>query len=217
MLDIETIICYTSKNLIYISQDVRNELYCRKIFLFGGFQERIKMAIRAIGGENSYQSRKSNGVSPVGAGAVGALAGYGLKYALPVSEYEKKHARNLSVAHIIDGAERNGKKAEYKAILNEFPEDSCIGHFLTQAKNRKEILDNKFDLKKAGENIPEGLETLLERINQRGLVEKKKAQEMFEAFAKRSRPTFYFIALGIIVLTSIVCLGNGLLSAEQQK
>ena len=104
------------------------------------------------------------------AGTIGVLGGYSLKYALPLSEYEKADVFNPQVVNGMKRAVSSAKKEEFDNIISwakdgsENITDSVLKSF---KDNEKNILDDKIDdiaknLSSASEGTKQGVLKLID-------------------------------------------------------
>ncbi|MBE7705871.1 MAG: hypothetical protein E7Z91_01310 [Cyanobacteria bacterium SIG30] len=164
------------------------------------------------------QSAKENIKSYANAATFGVVGGYALKHLLPLSSYEKNDVFTPEVLdnikHIVNGA----KKSEFDAIelgVKEGSEEIAENVLDLFKANKNNILSDKFDevannLKDVTDKTKEGVQVLIKRVQRSGEMAEEVSRKSYEALAKNSRPTFYFVALLSAITLSVAVLKKSL-------
>ncbi len=161
---------------------------------------------------------KNKEVSYVKSAAIGGVTGYALKYALPLQEFEQKEVLGDSFKLKKVGAMYRARLQEYnaidKAIANGSESVSAEAASFLRA-NKTGILKTSqnrqgFDekLKALSDVARSQINGLMGRIESKGIEKGNFLQGSAVAYAKRSRPAFYYIAIGMAISLCLATLRN---------
>ena len=152
------------------------------------------------------------------AGAFGVVSGYALKYALPLSEYERNSTFTEKALETVKHAANGARRAEYYAIVDGAREGTeSIAPDVLDAfvSNKANLLYDTQDVIKASskdlnKKAQEGLLALAKRVHNKGKEAEELSKKSFEAMTKSSRASLYFVALTSAVFLSLAVLKNSL-------
>lgn len=155
------------------------------------------MAVNAVQENNTCKSPHKP--SYIGSIAIGALSGYALKWAIPITPWEKKD--------------------EYKTLASTPNRDLWVARDkeIETIKNSKEKLDgvdefiklnndNKLDsseIKKIQQPLQDKLMALYNRVVEAGIEAKAAGRKKLNIYTKSIRPAGIFILLGVLISLGI--------------
>lgn len=166
------------------------------------------MAVCAI---QNNSNQKSDKLSYFGSMIIGAVSGYSLKWALPITSQEKDERYNSELSKI----RLNVKKArieEIEAIRKEASTTPGADEFLHMYDNERLIYR---EIKKYNGSLSEKLMTLLTRVNDSAIKARTVGIQTVKSFTKSIRPTGGFIAIGAGIALGIALINN--ISKEASK
>lgn len=143
---------------------------------------------------NSIENNNTKRVSYVGSMAVGAMAGYALKWAIPLTSQEKdgSYKQNMSEARHTYWQKR---EQEIEALKNIKEKPDGADEFI---KLHDEKRLTYTEIKKAEQPLQDKLLGLLNKVNDSARTSKKESREAFVLHTKKMRPASTFIILGIV-------------------
>lgn len=176
------------------------------------------MEIQPIKTTEYKEKQAQNRKEALAAGVMGALAGYSVKYAVPVSQYERDTFITEGVSRGIRNQIEGARADEIKVIREEImaaPEKFLKGvdEFLVKNKRaiilgQKELVDGAIDSLDGNTKVQ--TKEVLNRISGFGSEATRVAEKSARAVIKEFRPALMFMAVGTAVALSIVTLKNSL-------
>ncbi len=141
---------------------------------------------------------------------VGALLGYGLKYAVPLSKFEKSNVFTDEYIKEAKSVALEAKERAFDNILDGFKNNNAPSTEVQDIfiRNKDHILDDTFKTDTLGKGAKEAIEGYRKTIVQAS----KNAEKEFELnrtlLAKGDRFTYYFIAMGAAILAGVSIFMN---------
>jgi len=157
------------------------------------------MAVEAIQ-KNNYNN--SNRMSVAGSATFGALAGYSLKWALPITPQEKDEKYSLELNRI-NKESRQARNAEKELIASSKLDGA--DKFVKMNKEGKLTLS---EIEKLPDPDNAQVRKLFVRINNAALKSKTEGQKALVNLTKGIRPTSTFVLLGLTIATGIALVHN---------
>lgn len=157
------------------------------------------MAVEAIQKNNTYNSGK---MSVAGSAVVGALAGYSLKWALPITHQEKDERYKLELKKINTEA-RLARNAEKKLIAGSKLDGADT--FVKMNKKHKLIAS---EIEKLEGPEKDNVKALFNRINSAGFKVKAEGKKALKSFTKGIRSTGVFVTAGIGACVAVAFIHN---------
>lgn len=147
------------------------------------------MPVDAIDDRNA---KLLSGTSYIGAALTGAVSGYALKWAIPLTRQEKDetYAAGMSQSRRDYWVARKSEIEEIRKSKNKI---ECADLFIKLNDENKLTLAQ---IQKAKAPVYDKLMILFNRINEVGLVAKIEGKRIIKIRIKDLRPTFVFILLG---------------------
>lgn len=159
------------------------------------------MAVCAI---QNNSNQKSGKLSYFGSMIIGAISGYSLKWALPITSQEKDERYNSELSKI----RLNVKKArmdEIEIIRKEASTIPGADEFLKMHDNGKLLYR---EIKKCNGALSEKLMILLTRVNDVAINTRIIGIKTVKSFTKSIRPTGAFLVIGTGIALGIALINN---------
>ncbi len=166
----------------------------------------------------SVKNDNNENTSYAKAAAAGGLTGYALKYAMPLQTCEQKEALGNSFIIKKQGAMYRARLDEYNAIDKAIKDGSesvsaeATSFFGANKTNILKTVENRKGFDERLKLLPDAarnqINEFMERIDLKGIEKGEFLQESAVAYAKRSRPAFYYIAVGSAIALCIATLRN---------
>lgn len=147
------------------------------------------MVVRAIQNDSNENSGK---LSYIGSAIVGAVGGYSLKWALPITSHEKDERYNSELLKI-KSKMKQARLDEIELIRREALITPGADEFL-KIHDKGELLYH--EIKKSKVSLADKLMNLLTRVNDSAIKAKIIGTQTVVAFTKYIRPTWAFVAIG---------------------
>lgn len=160
------------------------------------------MAIGAIQNNTNNDSHKK--MSIIKSATAGALVGYSLKWALPITSQEKDE-RFSSEMDALSAKLKAAESKEFENIRNSKRKTVAVDTFI-KMYDEKKLTDNK--IKKLQEPLSSEVMDLKNSIGNKtkGIIEV--GSKTIKAFTKSIRPTFTFICAGVVAGVAIALVNN---------
>ncbi len=159
------------------------------------------MAVSAIQKDTNNNSHK---MSYIQSAATGALIGYSLKWAIPVTPQEKDEIFNAKLKEISATAQAERLK-EFENIKNIEPKTQAKDTFIKLHDDKKL---NEVEIKKLAEPLCTQVMDFKNRVNETAKTVRKVGRKTLNAFTKSIRPTSTFVLTGMGIALCIAFLHN---------
>lgn len=149
------------------------------------------MAVSGIQ-KNSYND--TGRVSYLASAATGALVGYSLRWAIPITKQEKQDPEYMAKISVLRKAAHDVRVKEIEKIRTEVPQLDGADTFI------KLYDENKLttaEIKKIEGPLSDKLSILLNRVNDAAFKFKLEGRETLAFHTKKIRPGSAFVAIGI--------------------
>lgn len=149
------------------------------------------MAVTTVQKNEDYTKRASYLTS----GAIGTIAGFSLKYAIPITAQEKDVHYHNELKRI-NIAARQTRRDEIEAIRNAEVKSNATDTFIKMYDNNNLRLS---EIKKLKSPLSDEVMTLFSRINEKAKVIKRTEKKALKEYIKGIRPAGIFLALGLTI------------------
>lgn len=157
------------------------------------------MAVSAIQENNKNNSRKMGIIAST---AVGGVAGYCLKYALPLNKPEKT---DPSYINDLKEIKTNARIAQFEAIKKSQAEIEGADIFVKMIDEKR---INVSEIKKLDEPVAKQVMKLITMVNDEARAALPQGKFKLKAYTKDLRPTGTFIAIGAGASLFIALVNN---------
>lgn len=160
------------------------------------------MAVSAIQKDTNNNSHKN--MSYVKSAAAGALIGYSLKWALPITPQEKDERFNAEL-DAISAKAKAAEAKEFENIRNIEPKTLATDTFIKLYDSNKL---NDSDIKSLTEPLSTQVMDLKNRVNDKTKMIKQVGEKTLNSFTKSIRPAGSFIVTGLGIAVGIAFVHN---------
>lgn len=170
--------------------------------------------------QSTQNSNKSAAPEYIKAGAIGALTGYALKYALPLTNGEEADTFTKTTISEIEKRAENTKNNKLenimkKTLANEQSLDKNLADVINKNKNmvingETENIIREMGLTNVAPNVQAQVLKIMHCVENEGNKAIEKSKAAMRSVAKANRPAFYFASIGAIIGLSYQVLKQSL-------
>lgn len=165
------------------------------------------MEVRVI---KTSEPREQKKINVIAAGAVGAVSGFAVKYALPVSKEEINEFTDFQFRNIVNQKGLEAKKAELAELSREYKlkPELALDLFLkskeecnakTEWARRRVLITNRGDIRKATPEIRKKINEYARTVASKVKTARSSTEYLLASSAKDARPVAGFVVPGIIL------------------